>query len=87
MNNVMKENTTNNNHANIENSENTNIENLDLSNDIDVQSHALYYKKADRNRQVALISSLMGNMFFLVTAYAILTYDTSGYLFASLLGY
>lgn len=87
INTVMKESTTNNQNKNIKNNDEVNIENVDLSNDIDIQAHALYYEKADRNRQIALMGSLMGNMFFLISAYAILTYDNTGQLFASLLGY
>ena len=39
-----------------------------------------------KQRKIALLCSLMGNMTFVVAAYAILCYDQSGRVFGQLLG-
>ena len=85
MDNVMKEN-TNNNSEKINDNVNMNNDSVDLSQDADVQAAAKQYQKEDNQRKVALVVSLMCNIMFLVTAYAILCYDTTGRLFGRLLG-
>lgn len=52
----------------------------------EVAATAAQYRHEDNQRKVALILSLMGNIFFLVTAYTILCYDGTGRLFGRLLG-
>ena len=59
---------------------------IDFSQDADVQAAVKRYHREDSQRRVALILSLMGNIMFLVTAYTILCYDTTGRLFGRLLG-
>lgn len=71
----------NTNNENIE--ANVNEENLD---NVNVQEVAAQYNKEENQRKVALICSLMGNIFFLVTAYTILCADGTGRLFGQLLG-
>ena len=88
--NVMKEN-TNKNQENVNNNVKENNvpvdeKQIDLSNDPDVQAAVMHYKREDNQRKAALIASLMCNVMFLVTAYAILCYDTTGRLFGQLLG-
>lgn len=60
----------------------------DFSGDADaqVQAMAKLYRHEDTERKVALMISLMMNIMFLVTAYTILCYDTTGRLFGRLLG-
>lgn len=88
--NVMKENTNNNSEkANISaNNTDANVGEIsnDLSTDADVMAVAKQYRREDSQRKVALMVSLMVNIMFLVTAYAILCYDTTGRLFGRILG-
>ena len=88
--NVMKENTNNNSEkANISaNNTDANVGEIgnDLSTDADVMAAAKQYRREDSQRKVALMVSLMVNIMFLVTAYAILCYDTTGRLFGRILG-
>ena len=58
----------------------------DFSGDAQVQAVAKLYRHEDTERKVALMISLMMNIMFLVTAYTILCYDTTGRLFGRLLG-
>ncbi len=58
----------------------------DFSGDAQVQAVAKLYRHEDAERKVALMISLMMNIMFLVTAYTILCYDTTGRLFGRLLG-
>lgn len=86
----MKENTNNNSEkANISaNNTDANVGEIsnDLSTDADVMAVAKQYRREDSQRKVALMVSLMVNIMFLVTAYAILCYDTTGRLFGRILG-
>lgn len=88
--NVMKENTNNNSNKvndNVNNNDaNIDAINGDLNMDADVVAAAKQYKREDSQRKVALMVSLMVNIMFLVTAYAILCYDTTGRLFGRILG-
>ena len=88
MDNVMKEN-TNNKTTKINDSAKESKDSqtkIDFSQDADVQAAVKRYRREDGQRKVALILSLMGNIMFLVTAYTILCYDTTGRLFGRLLG-
>ena len=58
----------------------------DFSGDAQVQAVAKLYRHEDTERKVVLMISLMMNIMFLVTAYTILCYDTTGRLFGRLLG-
>lgn len=58
----------------------------DLMNDSDVVAMVKQYHREDSQRKIALIISLMINLTFLVTAYTILCYDTTGRLFGRILG-
>ncbi len=86
----MKENTNNNSNKvndNVNNNDaNIDAINSDLSMDADVVAAAKQYKREDSQRKVVLMVSLMVNIMFLVTAYAILCYDTTGRLFGRILG-
>lgn len=86
----MKENTNNNSNKvndNVNNNDaNIDAINSDLSMDADVVAVAKQYKREDSQRKVVLMVSLMVNIMFLVTAYAILCYDTTGRLFGRILG-
>lgn len=55
-------------------------------NDAEAEAITAKYQKESQQRKVALLCSLMGNIFFLVTAYTILCYDGTGRLFGRLLG-
>lgn len=88
--NVMKENTNNNsekiNVSANQTDANVDTNNSDLSADADVMAMAKQYKREDSQRKVALMVSLMVNIMFLVTAYAVLCYDTTSRLFGRILG-
>ena len=58
----------------------------DLMNDSDVVAMVKQCHREDSQRKIVLIISLMINLTFLVAAYTILCYDTTGRLFGRILG-
>ncbi|MDO4271999.1 MAG: hypothetical protein Q4C83_03410 [Candidatus Saccharibacteria bacterium] len=82
----MKENTNNKHNQNNEQIKSREQVEANLADDIDVAAVAVMNERENTQRKVALLCSLMVNMFFLVTAYTILCYDTTGRLFGRLLG-
>lgn len=90
MNNVMKENTNkktiNKKDVDVNNNVDVAMNDQDFSGDAQVQAVAKLYRHEDTERKVVLMISLMMNIMFLVTAYTILCYDTTGRLFGRLLG-
>ena len=90
MDNVMKENTNkktiNKKDVDANNDVDVVMNDQDFSGDAQVQAVAKLYRHEDAERKVALMISLMMNIMFLVTAYTILCYDTTGRLFGRLLG-
>lgn len=91
MDNVMKENanrkTINKKDVDANNNDvNVVMNDQDFSGDAQVQAVAKLYRHEDTERKVVLMISLMMNIMFLVTAYTILCYDTTGRLFGRLLG-
>lgn len=89
----MKENTNNNQikdevRDNVNDEVKNNVNNVKDVDDCDAETDAIIakYQKEGQQRKVALLCSLMGNIFFLVTAYTILCYDGTGRLFGRLLG-
>ena len=90
MDNVMKENTNkksiNKKDVDANNDVDVAMNDQDFSSDAQVQAVAKLYRHEDTERKVALMISLMMNIMFLVTAYTILCYDTTGRLFGRLLG-
>ena len=84
INSVMKESTKTNKQINEQTIEQN--ETVDLEQDADVQAAVMRYKKEEKQRRVALVTSLMVNMMFLVAVYSIFCYDTTGRLFGRMLG-
>lgn len=89
MNNVMKNNTQTQIQNNIDSAnlldDDKAIE-KELANDADIKATAKMYQKEAKQRKALLMVSQFMNLAFVVTAYSILCYDTTGRLFGRLLG-